>query len=223
MDIWNKIDYVLTAAAAFLLVISASIAVPILIRPIYYAQIGPLKLVQTTGYSEEEIREAYDDVMDYLLKGDEFSTGRLPYTEDGKSHFEDCRKLFVLDFWVVGSCAALLLVLWALRSARRRRTPCRFYPKHLPVFWSAIASCAFFAAIAIWGAVSFFSLFVAFHHLFFPGKENWLFDPVLDPIINILPLNYFMYCGALIVLLILVSNILFFVCDGAYRRRTRLR
>ena len=47
-------------------------------------------------------------------------------------------------------------------------------------------------------ALDFDRAFVAFHALFFPGKDNWLFDPAQDQIINILPQEFFRSCAILI-------------------------
>ena len=56
----SKILSVLLAVLTACLVLSSSVAVPILCRPFYYAHIGPLGLVQATGLTEEAIRQAYD-------------------------------------------------------------------------------------------------------------------------------------------------------------------
>ena len=42
---------------------------------------------------------------------------------------------------------------------------------------------------------NFDSFFVVFHHLLF-SNTNWLFDPNLDPIINILTEGFFASCFA---------------------------
>ena len=65
---------VLTLALA-VLVLSFSISVPILFRPFYYIQIRTLQLPQQTGWSEEVIRQAYDDVLDFCVLGKPFATG----------------------------------------------------------------------------------------------------------------------------------------------------
>lgn len=61
-----------------LLVLSASIAVPILFRPFYYIQIDALRLPERTGWAEEVIREAYDEVLDFCVLGTPFGTGSCP-------------------------------------------------------------------------------------------------------------------------------------------------
>ena len=74
------------------LMLTVSIGLPIYIRPFYYAHIGAYELDRLSGYPESQIREAYDQVLDYLtLPGKEFGTGVLPYSPEGKAHFEDCK------------------------------------------------------------------------------------------------------------------------------------
>ena len=55
-------------------------------------------------------------------------------------------------------------------------------------------------------ALDFNSAFLVFHALFFAGKDNWLFDPATDEIIDALPEEFFMNCAILIgASLILIS------------------
>ncbi len=102
-----------------LFLLTAAIAVPILCRPLYYAQIDALDLTENTGWDEETIRGAYDQVMDYLVGNAPFGTGKLKWSESGRAHFADCRVLFRLDFALLGVSAAGLLLLGALRWGKR--------------------------------------------------------------------------------------------------------
>lgn len=61
----NKLPAIVMSIAVALAILTGSIAVPIIIRPFYYAQIDPLGLEQSSGLSREEIIEAYDEVLDY--------------------------------------------------------------------------------------------------------------------------------------------------------------
>ena len=54
------------------------------------------------------------------------------------------------------------------------------------------------------GATDFDRAFTVFHSIFFPGKTNWLFDPNVDQIIQILPEVYFRNCAILVIGLILI-------------------
>ena len=102
-----------------LLVLSASIAVPILFRPFYYIQIDALRLPERTGWPEEVIREAYDEVLDFCVLGTPFGTGELSWSESGRSHFADVRVLFRADFLVLGVTAVSAALLLLLRRLHR--------------------------------------------------------------------------------------------------------
>ena len=201
-----KSSKVLSFACAVLLalgVLSASIAVPILYRGFYYAQIGPLGLEEYTGLNEPTIREAYDQVLDYCTgKTDTFSAGLLPFSESGASHFADVRKLFLLDLRVLGfSLAALAALLLFARWKRLR--PQRFLGRG-PGFWGAAGLGGAFLLIGGLASLDFNRAFVIFHTLLFPGKDNWIFDWQTDPVILILPQDFFRNCAILVLGLLLL-------------------
>ena len=79
---------VLCMICVCLFLLTVSIGLPIYIRPFYYVHIGAYDLEGLSGYSEAQIREAYDEVLDYLtLPGREFGTGELPHSPEGKCCF----------------------------------------------------------------------------------------------------------------------------------------
>ena len=108
----SKLLTVLLALTTAVALLTGSIAVPILYRPFYYLQIGPLELEERTGLSEEEIRTAFDEVLDYCTgRTEEFSTGVLAWSESGRDHFTDVRGLFLLDLQVLVESVLLLIIL----------------------------------------------------------------------------------------------------------------
>ena len=100
-EIINKLGKSLLVINTSLFIISFSFAFIILFRPFYYYHIDHLNLVEKTGYSYETIKEAYDDVIDYIVYDKDFSMGELYYSASGKSHFKDCKKLFIIDFIIL--------------------------------------------------------------------------------------------------------------------------
>ena len=199
----SKLLSLALALVLALVVLSGAVAVPILCRAFYYAQIGPLGLEEYTGLNEQVIREAYDGVLDYCTgKNDTFSAGILPFSESGASHFADVRGLFLLDLRVLAVSLAALVVLLVLARWRRLR-PRRFLGRG-PGFWGAAGLGGAFLIIGGLAALDFNRAFVIFHTLFFPGKDNWIFDWRTDPVILILPQDFFRNCAILILLLLLV-------------------
>lgn len=196
----SKLLCALLALCAALTLLTAAVAVPILCRPFYYAHIGPLKLEERTGLTEDEIKTAFNEMLDYCLGAEEFSTGVLKWSESGKAHFTDVRVLFLLDLRALGASLVLLAaVLWYARSSGR--TPARPLGRG-PAFWAGAGLGGAFLLVGGLAALDFDRAFVVFHALFFPGKDNWLFDPQVDQIINILPQEFFRSCAILILALL---------------------
>ena len=180
----NKLPAIVMSIAVALAILTGSIALPIIIRPFYYAQIDPLELERSSGLSREEIIEAYDEVLDYCIgASDEFSAGVLPFSESGSAHFADCRSLFILDLWLFfGSMAAI-----ALLKLYRRRHEIPRLRGHGAAFWGAAGIGVVLLVIGAAAATNFDHAFTVFHSLFFPGNDNWIFDPAQDPIITLMP------------------------------------
>ena len=154
-------------------------------------------------------------MMNYCIGfSNSFSVGCLPFSPSGADHFADVRKLFVLDLWALALSAALLLVLRiAFRKVHLRLAG------HTPGFWGAVGLGASLSVIAALAAADFDKAFTVFHKLFFPGKENWLFDGRTDPVIYMLPTAFFRNCGILIFAVILLSCIGLLLWDMRIRHK----
>ena len=191
----KRILSLLCMVCTVLFLLTTAIGLPIYIRPFYYAHIEACDLVRISGYSETEIRQAYDEVLDYLtLPGKEFSTGVMPYSADGRDHFADCKGLFDLNASILLGSGAVLAALFVMR---RKWGPYRL-GKRSAYLWAAVLSVTAPMIIGCLAALDFDRAFVVFHSLFFPGKTNWVFDWYQDPIIRVLPQVFFRNCAILI-------------------------
>lgn len=54
--------------------------------------------------------------------------------------------------------------------------------------------------------VNFEGSFVLFHKTMF-NNDYWIFDPNLDPVINILPEEFFFHAGLMILILIIIASL----------------
>lgn len=201
----SKLLSMIFMLAVMVLIITFSIGLPIYVRPFYYAHVDLLDMEEEWGLEREYIIEAYDEVLDFLtIDGREFGTGILPYSEEGKGHFEDCKLLFDLNknAFIVSFAIIALLLLLNLIGVIELSEPFDYGLS----FYAGIGTLILFSALAIVVALDFSRAFTVFHKIFFPGKDNWLFNPYKDPIILFMPQQFFMDCAILICASILLIS-----------------
>ena len=201
-----KLVSVIIGILVALLIVAVGITLPILFRPFYYMQIEALELPEKTGLTFSDIKFAYDEMMDYCLGlRPDFSAGTLRYSEEGASHFADVRTLFFVDFAIIGISAVSLIII-AVVLKKKRLSPYKFLGRSAP-FWSIVSIGSISALIGIACAINFKQTFIFFHKIFFIGKTNWSFKPHLDPIIRLLPNQFFSNCAVLIFAVIIIISI----------------
>ncbi len=194
----NKILSIILLVAVFIFILTFSIGLPIYIRPFYYVQIDLLQIEEFSGYDRGTIKEAYNDVLNYLtLPGGEFSCGDLAYTEDGKAHFVDCKVLFSINAIAFLLSSAIIIVLEVLR--RKNRNLEYKLGRFSPQLCASIGLVGILVSLLISILIDFDTTFEVFHKLFFYGKDNWIFDPRYDEVIKILPEEFFMNAAILII------------------------
>ena len=207
-----KILFILNTA---LFIISFSISFVILFRPFYYWQIKDLNLVEETGYTYQEIKEAYDDVINYTTLNKPFKTGKLKYSIEGKDHFKDCQKLFMINFLILGISLIIIVI------KKIKFNDLKVFKRSIE-FWSSILVLSTGLILLITSfIVGFDNCFETFHKIFFPGKDNWVFIASKDEIINILPIEYFMNC---VILFLIISGFMTFtiIIKEIYNERKRV-
>lgn len=204
----KKTVSVLMSIITALAILTGSIAVPVLIRPFYYAHISPMELTQY-GLTETEIKDAYNDMMDFCLGfSGEFSAGKLPFSEEGASHFADVRGMFIADLMIFTACILIFIVLKVLKFEPHK------FAGFSPSFYGALGLLVLAIVIGVFVAVDFNATFMVFHRLFFPGKTNWVFYPDVDPIIRYLPEVFFRNCAILIFSVMAIACILIMALDA---------
>jgi len=173
-----------------LFIIGVSVVGTLAFRPLYYADIERLQIAEASGYSKEDIRENYDALIAYNMawKDGELSFPTLPMSETGKIHFEEVKEIFDMFKYlaVFGGVLGMAGIVFLAKKKEYR------YLK-----MTAIVSCALPVILAVLVAACWDQVFVIFHKLFF-HNDYWIFDPSTDPIITILPDEFFMHCALMI-------------------------
>lgn len=193
-----------------LFIFSFSVVLVLNSRWLYYLDITLLGIEKSSGMPVAEIRANYDRLIDYnqfWYRGTlVFPT--LKMSEHGAIHFAQVKRIF--DVIEVGCIVTGVFSLAGIISKHRRRQD-----GYLKI--AGVLAITIPAVLGILAALDWQKFFIRFHRIFF-HNNYWLFDPDTDPVINILPENYFMHCAILILALIAAGAI---VCLRMYRRRIR--
>lgn len=179
-----------------LFVLSLSIALPLFIRQFYYWHIDLYNLVEVTGVSKENLIFSFNELMDSLMFFKPFSEGVFPFSEEGKSHFLDCQVLFVLDY-IVLIVSAILLIVYLVALRKNKNLIYRPFNMSISVIMMLIP-LLLIGSLGIYALIDLNAAYAFFHKIFFPGKDNWVFNVHTDPIIMALPEEFFINCGILI-------------------------
>lgn len=217
----EKLNNALTkifVVALVILILTFSIGLPIYFRPFYYLHIDALSIPERTGLPKAEIKEAYNELLNYLtLPGVEFGVGVFHYSEEGKSHFEDCKALFTLNLVLGLISLATVISLWILDKKGKIKLS---RPENHHISYTVCKRMLTTVIIlAVLASINFTWTFELFHKTIFMGKTNWGFAETLDPIILALPESFFRNCAILIVSSIIVICVSFIIYNKMKENR----
>lgn len=182
-----------------LCIISLSVTLVLNFRPLYYFDIGYLDIAENSGYAKEIIRENYDALIDYnsVFYTKDLHFPSLPMSENGRIHFVEVKKIFVF----VQCLAAITLPLCVCLTLYMKKRKEFLFLKYAGILTLAIPVLLGGLIAANWN-----SFFVTFHHLFF-RNDYWLFDPAYDPVILILPDQFFLHAAVMILGCVILGSL----------------
>ncbi|MBY2080504.1 TIGR01906 family membrane protein, partial [Clostridioides difficile] len=169
-------------------------------KQLYYFDIDYLNISELSGLSKDDIKLNYDYLIDYNLNKNvsEFKLPTLKSSPQGKIHFEEVRNIFQN----INKLAKLLLVVslvGIILSVKNKNI------KILKTTSITLIIMPLLLTVPI--LLNFEKSFIIFHKLLF-RNDYWIFNPDLDPVINILPEEFFFHSGMMILILILLVSIL---------------
>ena len=168
--------------------------------PLYALDINVFGLERISGLSHEKLMENYKILIDYnnIWGAKTLEFPDFPMSEHGRIHFEEARNIFLAFEWMVPVCGLLTLARLGYEKVSGRRD------YRFGVVGGLIA-ILLPVALAVLCAVSWDTVFVKFHHLFF-NNNYWIFDYRTDPVINVLPDGFFLHEAVLIFVLVAVGG-----------------
>ena len=87
---------------------------------------------------------------------------------------------------------------------------------------ASILTIAIPAVLAILISINWEAAFVTFHHIFF-NNDYWLFYPDKDPVILMLPDEFFFHCAAMILILVILGSLISFMIYRILRKKNLKR
>ncbi|XJS11452.1 TIGR01906 family membrane protein [Aerococcaceae bacterium WGS1372] len=165
--------------------LSFAITITIFVSPLVYnLVIQWFNLEQLSGLTSEELMINYQVIMNYLInpKVDQLQMPFFSMSEGGRIHFEETKVLFFINFVITG--VLLAVVIYMVYKIRTNNL-------QLYMQTSFYINLAFPLILLFFIFVAFDQLFILFHRFLF-NNELWLFNPLTDPVITVLPQNLFM-------------------------------
>lgn len=194
-----KLFQILFSLAFSLFIIASSVKLTLMFKPLYYFDIQYLNIVEQSNFSKDEIVKNYNYVINYLLspKEEDFKLPSIPYSKYGQIHFKDVKRIFTsVDVLLV--VTGLISAVGLLLNLKHKNLDFLKQASSILIILPVVLLTAFM--------INFDTFFTIFHKIFF-RNDYWIFDPELDPIINILPQEFFYHSALLVVILIILSII----------------
>lgn len=200
----------------FILILLISTVITTSIKSIYTFSINKFNIEESTNLSVDEMKENYSYVIDYLLysNNDKFELPSLEYSEDGAFHFQEVKELFKLSKVTILILAIILIILCVVYT--------RFYKNYKYIKYISITSIIVPITTSIVVSINFNFFFTVFHKIFF-NNDKWIFDPNIDPIINILPKEFFALCAGTIVIICVFIGVILYTTYNHYNKRRGFR
>lgn len=192
------------------LMISLGLILAINLRFLYYADIKWFGLETLTGLTSDTIRANYDALINYcspFYRG-ELKFPSLPASASGLSHFAEVKVIFNIFhiLFVISLIAFIIIVILKTKRGHYRYLQvCSITAIVLPII--TLLGCA----------INFDASFKLMHKILF-RNDDWLFDPYTDPIINLLPEQFFLQCAIVIIVTVVLGSILLYVRYRHHRK-----
>ena len=163
-----------------------AIAITIWSIPMFLFSVNLFNLDQVVNISKENILENYIILLQYLHFPwiDQLSMPDFPTSASGALHFSDVKNLFYLLYALL--LASGIFSFFFLNNLRKNE---KLY-KLKNIFRVLV-----FVPLIIIVLLYFFfdEIFLLFHLTFF-DNDAWMYDPRTDPIILVLPQEFFLMC-----------------------------
>ncbi len=168
-----------------LAILTLSITFTINFIPLYEWTAESLDLANRVGLSQDRLMQNYEKLIGYLNKPwvGTLNLPDFPSSESGLFHFYEVKRLFLLNYAILGisGIGAFVYLTYVQKTKQQWKL---IQPFRIAIGVPFVA--LFFLT------VNFNRFFILFHELFF-NNDDWIFNAATDPIILVLPEQFFLY------------------------------
>ena len=175
--------------ASLLFLLSLAILVTIYLAWILYPfEISWLNLTNRVHLKSDIIQYNFHILMDYLTNpfNPVLEMPDFPSSESGLHHFVVVKGLFHLAQGVAIVTLPIFYLFWKRVIQKGFLS---LYRRGLLIMLSLPLVLGLVGVF-----IGFEQFFTLFHQILFVGDDTWLFDPAKDPVILILPEDFFLHC-----------------------------
>ena len=180
-------------------IICFSVLFTLSFKGLYYWDINNLSIAQSSGIAEDEIKDDYSVLIEYLTDKniDKLSLAHFEMSKEGEIHFKDVKDIFMFLRTLMYVLVIYSLLAIVINYIRKQYDFLKY---------TAMGIIMIPFIILLLVILNFDRAFIVFHKIAFTN-DYWIFDPITDPIITILPQRFFYHCFLLIVSIILLIAI----------------
>lgn len=195
----NKVTNSVFCVFLSLFIIGVSILLTVSFKELYYFDINHLDIAINNNLSVNEVKQNYDYMIDYNLGkiSGNFNLPTIKSSLEGKIHFQEVKDIVqnVLKVLLVSFVISLVGIYISIKNKNIN---------FLNTTSKLVLILTIVVLIPI--AINFDKAFILFHEIMF-DNDYWIFDPEKDPIINLLPQEFFFHASLMIIGLILLSSL----------------
>lgn len=205
---FSKLKFSAGIAGILFFLLTAAVTITIWALPLFAANVVLLKLDELVGLPVPVIIENYLALLRYLHLPwvNELYLPDFAVSSSGAFHFYEVKRLFMLNYAVLIGSAISSVIFW--RNLRTANNEWQLIRPFQFLNWLPIS-------IMVLLVMNFSRIFVLFHQLLF-NNDDWLFNPLTDPIILVLPEQFFMQCFLLVFVLIQLG--LYYILQTAKKK-----
>jgi integral membrane protein (TIGR01906 family) len=175
----KKLITIIMSLALSIFLLSLAVKGTLAFRQLYFYDLDHLNIARDYGMKKEEIMKNYNILIDYIQdkKIAKLSMPSFKMSREGEIHFKEVKDIFMKFNTLMYICGVLSFIGIIYMTKIKNFLFLKF---------SSIMLIVIPVVLSIPFAINFDKSFTAFHKLFFTN-DYWEFDPVRDPIINVLP------------------------------------